>query len=87
MVTVAPGFNDTPDAAALHPPLTSVRVFTEELGRQAAELLFKQINQPEVPTTSVVLPTQLVRRESCASLSLAQPATPAIKGRNRSAMR
>jgi len=67
-LTVA-GFNDTPDAAALHPPLTTVRVFTEELGRQAGELLFKQIGQPGVPTPSVVLPTQLVRRESCASIA------------------
>ncbi len=66
-LTVA-GFNDTPDAAALHPPLTSVRVFTEELGRQAGELLFKQINHPDIPTPSVILPTQLIRRESCASV-------------------
>lgn len=71
-LTVA-GFNDTPDAAALHPPLTTVRVFTEELGRQAAELLLKQISQPEVATPSVVLPTQLVRRESCARLENAEP--------------
>jgi DNA-binding LacI/PurR family transcriptional regulator len=70
-LTVA-GFNDTPDAAALHPPLTTVRVFTEELGRQAGELLFRQIGQPDVATASVVLPTQLIRRESAASPS--QPA-------------
>ncbi len=67
-LTVA-GFNDTPDAAALHPPLTTVRVFTEELGRQAGELLFQQIGKPDVLTRSVVLPTQLIRRESCASPS------------------
>ena len=66
-LTVA-GFNDTPDAAALHPPLTTVRVFTEEIGRQAGELLFRQISQPRVPVKSVLLPTQLVRRESCAIL-------------------
>ncbi len=63
------GFNDTPDAAALHPPLTTVRVFTEELGRQAGELLFRQIGQPEVAAPSVVLPTQLIRRESSVSPS------------------
>jgi DNA-binding LacI/PurR family transcriptional regulator len=85
-LTVA-GFNDTPDAAALHPPLTSVRVFTEELGRQGAELLFKQINQPEVPTASVMLPTQLVRRESCASLPLTQLQKLTVKTRNRAARR
>ena len=79
-LTVA-GFNDTPDAAALHPPLTTVRVFTEELGRQAGELLFKQISQPEVPTQSVVLPTQLIRRESCAYLAGATEGQPRIVGR------
>jgi LacI family transcriptional regulator len=65
------GFNDTPDAAALYPQLTTVRVFTEELGRQAAALLFRQIAQPSVPMQSVVLPTQLVRRESCAAPGMA----------------
>jgi len=65
-LTVA-GFNDTPDAAALHPPLTTVKVFTEELGRQAGELLFKQIAEPDVAAPSVVLPTQLIRRESSSS--------------------
>ena len=61
------GFNDTPDAAALHPPLTTVRVFTEELGRQAGELLFRQIGQPETAAASMVLPTRLIRRESTVS--------------------
>lgn len=64
-LTVA-GFNDTPDASALQPPLTTVRVFTEELGRQAGELLLKQIAQPSIRTPSIVLPTQLIRRESCS---------------------
>jgi DNA-binding LacI/PurR family transcriptional regulator len=81
-LTVA-GFNDTPDAAALHPPLTTVRVFTEELGRQAGELLFRQIGQPDVATASVVLPTQLIRRESAASPShpAATPGTSTVRTR------
>lgn len=62
-LTVA-GFNDTPDAAALHPPLTTVKVFTEQLGRQAGELLFNQIEHPNTETTGIVVPTQLIRRES-----------------------
>jgi DNA-binding LacI/PurR family transcriptional regulator len=78
-LTVA-GFNDTPDAAALHPPLTTVRVFTEELGRQAGGLLFQQIGQPDVATPSVVLPTQLIRRESSAS-----PSHPAVTARKSTA--
>lgn len=83
-LTVA-GFNDTPDAAALHPPLTTVRVFTEELGRQAGELLFKQIGQPDVATPSVVLPTQLIRRESSASPSRPEARARKSTTRDRSA--
>jgi DNA-binding LacI/PurR family transcriptional regulator len=60
------GFNDTLEASSLHPLLTTVRVFTNELGKQMAELLFKRIRRPDVPTRNTALPTQLVKRESCA---------------------
>jgi len=60
------GFNDSPDAAALNPPLTSVRVFTDELGKQLAEALLRRISRPEGEAQSLNLPTQLIRRESCA---------------------
>jgi len=60
------GFNDTLEAAALHPSLTSVHVFTDEVGRQLAELLLKIIARPDLSVEAVTLPTQLVKRESCA---------------------
>jgi DNA-binding LacI/PurR family transcriptional regulator len=59
------GFNDTLEASSLHPGLTSVHVFTEELGRQLAELLLSRIARPDLPAKAVTLPTQLVRRPSC----------------------
>jgi DNA-binding LacI/PurR family transcriptional regulator len=59
------GFNDTLEACSLHPPLTSVHVFTDELGRQLAELLLKRIARPDLPAKSITLPTQLVKRGSC----------------------
>ncbi len=62
------GFNDTPEAAALNPPLTSVRVFTEQAGKQMAELVLKKIGQPEIGPEVVNIPTQLVKRESCRLL-------------------
>lgn len=62
------GFNDTPDAPALQPPLTSVRVFTDELGKQLAESLLKLISRPDMPLRDLTLPTQLIRRESCVPL-------------------
>jgi DNA-binding LacI/PurR family transcriptional regulator len=60
------GFNDTPEASALHPPLTSVRVFTEQVGKQLAQLLLKKIARPDLKGEPVSLPTQLIKRESCA---------------------
>jgi DNA-binding LacI/PurR family transcriptional regulator len=62
------GFNDTIEASFLGPPLTSVRVFPDELGRQLAESLHSKIANPDLPVGAVVLPTQLVRRESCAPI-------------------
>lgn len=59
------GFNDTPEAPALLPPLTSVRVYTDQIGKQMAELLFRRIARPDLPAESVTLPTQMVKRESC----------------------
>jgi LacI family transcriptional regulator len=67
------GFNDTLEASSLHPPLTSVHVFTDELGRQLAELLLRRIARPDLPLKTVTLPTQLVKRGSCGPRpSLAQ---------------
>jgi DNA-binding LacI/PurR family transcriptional regulator len=62
------GVNDTLEARVLNPPLTSVRVFTEQLGKQMAELLLRAISQLELNPQIVTLPTQLVRRESCRPL-------------------
>lgn len=68
------GFNDTPDASALHPPLTSVRVFTDELGKQLAESLIKQLSRPDLASSeSAPLPTQLMRRESCVAPGVRLP--------------
>ncbi len=73
------GFNDTLEASSLHPALTSVRVFTDELGKQLAELLLRKITRPDVPARTMTLPTQLIKRESCASISpqLSRPNDPA----------
>lgn len=73
-VSVA-GFNDIPEAAALTPPLTTVRVFTDQVGKQMAELVLKKIEHPASGSEVITIPTQLVRRESCAP-----PAEPASKG-------
>jgi len=71
-VSVA-GINDTLEASALNPPLTSVRVFTDQLGKQMAELLLRQISQLDARPQVITLPTQLIRRESCRPLMQIEP--------------
>ena len=67
------GMNDTIEASALIPPLTSVRVFTNQLGKQMAEMLLQQISRFDLNPQRVTLPTQLVRRESCRPLMQVEP--------------
>jgi len=58
------GFNDT-EAASLRPPLTSVRVFTEQVGRGMAALAIERLMRPDLAPETITIPTQLVKRESC----------------------
>jgi LacI family transcriptional regulator, galactose operon repressor len=67
-VSVA-GFNDIPEAAGLNPPLTTVRVFTDQVGKQMAELVLKKIVRPDSGPEVITIPTQLVKRESCGPIS------------------
>lgn len=61
------GFDDTPQAAAMRPGLTSVRQSLVEMGRRAARLLLQYIQQPDAPPNSICLPTEFIIRESCQS--------------------
>jgi DNA-binding LacI/PurR family transcriptional regulator len=61
------GFNDTPEATVLYPPLTSVRVFPELIGRQLAEMVLARIAKGGASPLQRTIPTQLVKRESCVA--------------------
>lgn len=58
------GFDDVPVARHLHPPLTTVRQPMQELGATAFEVLYSKISTGK-GDADVVLPVQLVIRESC----------------------
>ncbi|MFC4471582.1 LacI family DNA-binding transcriptional regulator [Streptomyces xiangluensis] len=58
------GFDDSIIARHTNPPLTSVRQPVEEIGSMIAHILLKEIGNPEEPRQRVVLPTELVVRES-----------------------
>ena len=59
------GFDDTANAALSQPPLTTIGYSAFELGRQAADLLLRQIQDPEHPPASVKVMPRLVIRQSC----------------------
>jgi LacI family transcriptional regulator len=59
------GFDDIPLARHLHTTLTTVRQPIREIGATAFEVLYSMINGERPPERDIVLPTQLVTRESC----------------------
>jgi LacI family transcriptional regulator, galactose operon repressor len=58
------GFDDVPVARHLHPPLTTVRQPMQELGAMAFDVLYSKISTGKADP-DVVLPVQLIVRESC----------------------
>ncbi len=64
------GFDDIEVAAYLVPPLTTVRVHTEEAGQRAAELLLRRIENPGAPPQRLMLPGELVVRGSTGPASV-----------------
>lgn len=65
------GFDDVPVATALQPALTTVRQPIHQLGSMAADLLLDLLDNPpdgHAPAHKIILPAQLVVRESCGTL-------------------
>jgi LacI family transcriptional regulator len=60
------GFDDLEFAAALDPPLTTIRQGVEQQGAEAAHTLFQLMDDPESGPRRVLLPTELVIRQSTA---------------------
>jgi LacI family transcriptional regulator len=65
------GFDNIPLAAAMQPPLTTIRQPIERLGALAVDLLISMLEGPPDASAAVqriVLPTELVIRQSCGAL-------------------
>jgi DNA-binding LacI/PurR family transcriptional regulator len=58
------GCNDT-YGGVLHPPLTTIHEYPEQLGKQLVEMVLRRIADPDLAPQQVTLPTSLVKRESC----------------------
>ncbi|MGA7158432.1 MAG: LacI family DNA-binding transcriptional regulator [Acidobacteriaceae bacterium] len=70
------GFDDFEMADIIKPAMTVVRQPTDELGRTAAELLFSRLNEsaPMEKVKHIILPVELVIRNSCGTHRGAFPA-------------
>ncbi|MGC8652954.1 MAG: LacI family DNA-binding transcriptional regulator [Candidatus Kryptoniota bacterium] len=70
------GFDDIPSARYVLPSLTSVHVPIFEMGSMAAERLFTVIEKKNGKTsTPLLLPTSVVKRESCGCSLSSKPIT------------
>lgn len=64
------GFDDIPTAEFLSVPLTTIHVPKREMGRRAAEILIKQIDdQEELPPHKVVFDAKLIVRASTSKIN------------------
>jgi LacI family transcriptional regulator len=59
------GFDDIPMARHLAVTLTTVRQPIREMGTTAFDVLYSMLNRESPPARDIVLPTELIRRESC----------------------
>jgi DNA-binding LacI/PurR family transcriptional regulator len=66
------GFNDT-IGSVLHPALTTAREFSKEQGRHLAEFVLRRIHEPDLPPQQVVIPTELIRRDSVRAVNGMSP--------------
>ena len=60
------GHNDMPMIDMVDPPLTTIHIHHGDMGRQAAELLLKQIGKPDAAPIIRVIEPELVLRGSTA---------------------
>lgn len=73
------GFDDVPAASYCHPPLTTVRTFSREMGRLAANRLLDMIGGNATPPVQIHVATELVVRRSCGCDPTNAPATAAAR--------
>ncbi|MDO8544360.1 MAG: LacI family DNA-binding transcriptional regulator [Opitutaceae bacterium] len=65
------GFGNRPEATAMVPALTTAWGYPDQVGRRLAEMLLHRLANPSAPAQSVLLPTRLIPRESCAAAPVA----------------
>ena len=59
------GIDDVPYASLLPVPLTTLRQPTRQIGEAALAAMLERLARPESPPRDILLPCELVIRESC----------------------
>ena len=62
------GFDDEDYAAFTVPPLTTVRIDVDTIGRELINLLYKKLSSPSAALPVVTVPTVLIKRGTCRPL-------------------
>lgn len=60
------GFNNSVFSRMMHPQLTCIDINAHQLGMEAASQLIKHIEHPNLYAAKIIVPYQLIERESCA---------------------
>lgn len=61
--------------ACLYPGLTTIREFAEQLGRHMVEMVLNRIANPGLEPQSMLIPTELIKRDSCRPVDVRETAT------------
>ncbi len=64
------GFNDTPLASYMDPPLSSMEIFVYDLGYNASEILISQLQDNGGHKKHIIIPTRLIVRNSTAEMKV-----------------
>ncbi len=62
------GHNDMALVDLVQPPLTTVRILHDQIGREGARLLLAQLNAPEAPVTQLMTAPELIIRTSTRAI-------------------
>lgn len=64
------GFDDLDIAPFIQPPLTTVRQPSRQIGEEAVHLLLRRIDNPSISYKHLLLPPELIIRESCGDTAM-----------------
>ncbi|MCZ4151905.1 LacI family transcriptional regulator, partial [Escherichia coli] len=62
------GFDNAPESRIIEPPLTTVHIYSNEMGIKAAEMLLSRIDNPEQPYQVSHIATKPIIRESTPAI-------------------